>query len=89
MFSFCILIFNQVNKEWGDTGLRFGIKIRDTYGIETTALDESLQFLTGQTDSCDKNKTRPLFGVVGPSMSLLTKAVVNLLRLFHIPLVSL
>jgi len=35
----------------------------------------------------DEEKRVPIFGVVGASMSLLTAAVANLLRLFQIPLV--
>ena len=77
-----------MNEEWKEFGLKLGINIRDSCGSETRALDESLQFVVDRVPICKMNDTVPLFGVVGASMSLLTAAVANLLRLFQIPLVS-
>lgn len=69
-------------------GLTFGLEVRDTCGSETRALDESLQFID-RVPVCENNTKRDvMFGVVGPSTSLITAEVANLLRLFRIPLVS-
>lgn len=84
-----ISFFLKVNEEWEGSGLKLGINIRDSCGSETKALDESLQFVVDRVPVCKNNDTVPIFGVVGASMSLLTAAVANLLRLFQIPLVSL
>ena len=67
--------------------MTLGIEIRDSCGTETHALDEALHFVTDRVPTCIEDQHVPIFGVVGASMSLLTAAVANLLRLFQIPLV--
>ncbi|XP_012559030.2 metabotropic glutamate receptor 8 isoform X1 [Hydra vulgaris] len=72
-------------------GLKLGIEVRDSCGIETRALDESLQFITTRgSETCEfkENKGKNFFGVVGDAISLTTMASATLLRLFKVPLIT-
>eukprot|EP00111_Clytia_hemisphaerica_P018610 TCONS_00055036-protein len=79
---------NEINAKGIIPNVTLGIEIRDSCGTETHALDEALHFVTDRVPTCIEDQRVPIFGVVGASMSLLTAAVANLLRLFQIPLVS-
>lgn len=91
-FSFSWIFIRQINRDQFIPNVTLGIEIRDSCGTETRALDEALRFVKDRVPMCKKDdagNSKPIFGVVGASMSLLTAAVANLLRLFQIPLVSL
>ena len=76
--------------------VKLGAEIRDTCGLKTKALDESLKFILDswtlrsrlqQNEQCLKNTT-DVVGVVGASRSTLSIEVAKLLRLFKVPQVS-
>ena len=69
-----------------------GVNVRDTCGVDTHALEESVHFIKGhgniggQCGSSDLQST--LFGVVGAASSGVSIQVANLLRLFQITQIS-
>ena len=88
-YVYIYIFFFKINRDNIIPNVTLGIEIRDSCGSETRALDEALHFVTDRVPMCrDTERPVPIFGVVGASMSLLTAAVANLLRLFQIPLVS-
>ena len=69
-----------------------GVNIRDTCGVDTHALEESIHFIRGYGDSggqCGSSGTQStIFGVIGAASSGVSIQVANLLRLFQIPQIS-
>jgi ABC-type branched-subunit amino acid transport system substrate-binding protein len=89
---------HQINKDKSLLpNVKLGAEIRDTCGLKTKALDESLKFILDsltlrsshfhQNEQCLKNGTN-VVGVVGASRSTLSIEVAKLLRLFKVPQVS-
>lgn len=83
-------------------GITIGVSAFDTCGVETYALEQSLEFIRGSINSLDttdftcsdgskataKSSPKAIAGVVGASISSVSTQVANLLRLFKIPQIS-
>ena len=76
--------------------MNLGLEARDSCNLESTALEQSLNFVIDKVpDVCGGNKsssgdkTGKLIGVAGATLSQVTGQVAKLLRLFKIPQVGL
>lgn len=84
-------------------GLRLGAEILDSCSRETYALEQSLEFVRYSLKSLDaaqyrcadgsvavakEGRGKPVFGVVGESLSDVSIQVAHLLRLFRMPQIS-
>ena len=70
-----------------------GVDIRDTCGVDTHALEESVQFIKGSPENnggnCAQYKAQTrISGVIGAASSGVSIQVANLLRLFSMPQIS-
>ena len=91
--SLCFIF--QINNDPTFFPIQLGLQVRGTCNLEPIALDQSLNFVldkvpgvcTSNTSERNNNSGK-LLGVVGASLSHVTAAVANLLRLFKIPQVT-
>ncbi|XP_065055968.1 metabotropic glutamate receptor 8-like [Rhopilema esculentum] len=69
-----------------------GVNIRDTCGVDTHALEESLHFIRDSHESSSNcglyNSQNGFVGVIGAASSGVSIQVANLLRLFRMPQIS-